>query len=72
MTSFAALALAVFLSAFLLFCCQPMVGKMVLPSLGGAASVWTTCVLFFQSMLLGRVSLCVLGSGARQCRERSS
>src|SRR5688572_646365 len=29
-----------------------MVGKMVLPSLGGAASVWTTCVLFFQSMLL--------------------
>ena len=29
-----------------------MVGKMVLPLLGGAASVWTTCVLFFQSMLL--------------------
>src|SRR5438132_11867119 len=41
-----------FLSAFLLFCCEPMVGKMVLPILGGAASVWTTCVLFFQSMLL--------------------
>jgi SAM-dependent methyltransferase len=29
-----------------------MVGKMILPSLGGAASVWTTCVLFFQGMLL--------------------
>src|SRR5205085_944275 len=29
-----------------------MVGKMLLPYLGGAASVWTTCVLFFQSMLL--------------------
>src|SRR5689334_14617966 len=29
-----------------------MVGKMVLPLLGGAASVWTTCVLFFQAMLL--------------------
>jgi SAM-dependent methyltransferase len=29
-----------------------MVGKMVLPLLGGAASVWTTCVLFFQTMLL--------------------
>ena len=46
------LALTLFLSAFLLFCCQPMVGKMVLPLLGGAASVWTTCVLFFQAMLL--------------------
>ena len=40
------------LSAFLLFCFQPMVGKMVLPLLGGAASVWTTAVLFFQLMLL--------------------
>ena len=29
-----------------------MVGKMLLPYLGGAASVWTTCVLFFQFMLL--------------------
>jgi len=41
-----------FLSAFLLFLFQPMVGKMLLPSLGGAAGVWTTCVLFFQAMLL--------------------
>ena len=40
-----------FLSAFLLFCSQLMVGKMVLPFLGGAASVWTTAVLFFQAML---------------------
>src|SRR5437868_11479352 len=48
----ALLGLTLFLSAFLLFCCEPMVGKMVLPILGGAASVWTTCVLFFQSMLL--------------------
>lgn len=47
------LTVTLFLSAFLLFCCQPMVGKMILPSLGGAAAVWTTCVLFFQSMLLG-------------------
>src|SRR5690242_14156729 len=29
-----------------------MVGKMLLPFLGGAAAVWTTCVLFFQFMLL--------------------
>ncbi len=43
---------ALFLSAFLLFCCEPMVGKMMLPLLGGAASVWITCLLFFQLMLL--------------------
>src|SRR5262245_62635412 len=42
----------IFLSAFLLFCCEPMVGKMLLPLLGGAASVWITCLLFFQLMLL--------------------
>ena len=29
-----------------------MVGKMLLPYFGGAANVWTTCVLFFQFMLL--------------------
>src|ERR1041385_5219704 len=42
----------IFLSAFLLFCSEPMVGKMMLPMLGGAASVWITCLLFFQLMLL--------------------
>jgi SAM-dependent methyltransferase len=45
-------ATTLFVSAFLLFTCQPMAGKMLLPYLGGAASVWTTCVLFFQLMLL--------------------
>ena len=47
------LRLTLFVSAFLLFWCQPMVAKMVLPLLGGSASVWTTCVLFFQVVLLG-------------------
>src|SRR5690348_17521011 len=41
-----------FLSAFLLFWFEPMVGKMMLPLLGGAAAVWITCLLFFQLMLL--------------------
>jgi hypothetical protein len=45
-------AATLFLSAFLLFWCQPMAAKMVLPFLGGSASVWTACVLFFQTMLL--------------------
>jgi hypothetical protein len=47
-----AYALAVFLSAALLFVVEPMVGKMVLPILGGAPAVWTTCLLFFQAALL--------------------
>src|SRR5215510_10405453 len=42
----------IFLSAFLLFCSEPMVGKMMLPLMGGASSVWITCLLFFQLMLL--------------------
>jgi spermidine synthase len=45
-------AIVVFLSAALLFVVEPMYGKMVLPYLGGSPSVWTTCVLFFQSVLL--------------------
>jgi len=45
-------ALAVFLSAGLLFVVEPMVGKMVVPILGGTPAVWTTCLLFFQVALL--------------------
>ncbi len=45
-------ALTVFLSAFLLFQVQPLIGKYILPWFGGATGVWTTCLLFFQVMLL--------------------
>lgn len=48
----AAYGATIFLSAFLLFQVQPIIGKMILPWYGGSASVWTTCLLFFQSMLL--------------------
>ncbi len=44
---------AVFLSAYLLFVVQPMVGKYLLPLLGGGPSVWNTAMLFFQVLLLG-------------------
>jgi hypothetical protein len=40
------------LSAFLLFSVQPMFGRMVLPRLGGGASVWIAVALFFQIALL--------------------
>jgi len=37
-----AFALTIFLSGFLLFLVQPLMGKMILPWFGGSASVWTT------------------------------
>lgn len=45
-------AATIFLSSFLLFLVQPMIAKQILPWFGGAASVWTTCLLFFQALLL--------------------
>ena len=42
----------IFLSAFLLFSIQPVVGRRLLPWFGGAASVWAACTLFFQTVLL--------------------
>src|SRR5258708_31630438 len=45
-------AATVFLSAFLLFQIQPIIAKMILPWFGGSSAVWSTCMLFFQAMLL--------------------
>ncbi|MBI4484514.1 MAG: fused MFS/spermidine synthase, partial [Acidobacteria bacterium] len=47
-----AYAIVVFLSAFLIFLVQPLLGKTVLPWFGGASAVWTTCLMFFQGALL--------------------
>ena len=46
-------ALALFLSAALLFSVEPLVGKMLTPLVGGAIAVWITAMLFFQALLLG-------------------
>ena len=45
-------SVAIFTSATLLFVVQPMVGKILLPKLGGAPAVWNTCMVFFQAILL--------------------
>ncbi len=45
--------LAIFTGAFLLFQVQPLIGKYILPWFGGSPGVWTTCMLFFQMLLLG-------------------
>jgi hypothetical protein len=44
---------AIFLSAGLVFSVQPLFAKMVLPTLGGAPSVWSVALVFFQAALLG-------------------
>jgi hypothetical protein len=45
-------ALTISLSAFLLFAVQPIIAKIILPWFGGTSAVWTTCLLFFQAVLL--------------------
>ena len=46
-------SLSIFLSAFLLFQIQPMIGKLILPWFGGTPAVWSTAMLFFQTLLTG-------------------
>lgn len=45
-------ALTLFAASALLFLVEPMIGKMLLPSFGGAPAVWNTCLAFFQAALL--------------------
>jgi hypothetical protein len=46
-------SLTTLLSAFLLFQIQPLIARVILPSFGGTPAVWTTCMLFFQALLVG-------------------
>ena len=43
---------AIFLGAFLLFAVQLILGKFFLPWFGGTPAMWTTCMFFFQMLLL--------------------
>ena len=43
---------AIALASFLLFCCEPMAAKELLPAFGGSAAVWLTCLVFFQAGVL--------------------
>lgn len=45
-------AIAILLSAFLVFQIQPVFSKMILPWFGGSPAVWTACLMFFQLTLL--------------------
>ena len=52
MTSFFTYAVTIFISSMHLFLVQPIIAKQILPSFGGSANVWTTCLFFFQFLLL--------------------
>ena len=44
-------SLTIFLAALLLFLVQPLIGKYILPWVGGGPAVWNVCMLFFQAIL---------------------
>ncbi|HEX4142057.1 MAG TPA: fused MFS/spermidine synthase [Pirellulales bacterium] len=45
--------LTTLLSALLLFEVQPIISKAILPWFGGSPAVWTTCMVFFETLLFG-------------------
>jgi hypothetical protein len=45
-------AALVFLSSFLLFQVEPLIGRHLLPWFGGVPAVWNSCLVFFQVMLV--------------------
>ena len=67
----AAYAVSIFTGAFLLFQVQPLIGKYLLPWFGGATGVWTTCMLFFQLLLLGGYAYAHLSSRLLKPRNQA-
>ncbi|WP_240360664.1 spermidine synthase [Pyxidicoccus caerfyrddinensis] len=61
----------VFLGSFLLFQVELIVARLLLPAYGSSAAVWTTCMMFYQGVLLlgylyaGRLSSLVLSGRYR-------
>ena len=62
-----------FLGSFLLFLVEPLVGKRLLPLLGGSAAVWTTCLVFFQvTLLLGYLGAHWIATRLKSSRQSLS
>ena len=65
-------AVTIGVGACLLFQVQFILGKQILPWFGGAPAVWTTCMLFFQLLLLlGYGYAHLLGSSSSPVRQRN-
>ena len=58
-----------FISAGLMFAVQPMIGKMLLPLIGGTPAGWIVTVSFFQLMLLAGYFFAYILSLARPRRH---
>jgi hypothetical protein len=65
-------AVTIGVGACLLFQVQFILGKQILPWFGGAPAVWTTCMLFFQLLLLAGYGYAhLLGSSRDPARQRT-
>ncbi|MGE3780858.1 MAG: hypothetical protein AB7F89_26965, partial [Pirellulaceae bacterium] len=64
-------ALTIFLSAFLLFQVQPIISRIILPWFGGGPAIWSTCVLFFQLVLLGGYAYAHYLNGLRSTKYQT-
>ncbi len=64
-------AATIFLSSFLLFLVQPLIARQILPWFGGTAAVWTTCMLFFQTLLLAGYAYAHLTNAKLQPRAQA-
>ncbi len=60
-----------FISSLLLFLVQPLLGKFILPWFGGTPAVWTTCMLFFQVMLLAGYGYAHLSASRLSIRRQA-
>lgn len=60
-----------FVSALLLFWVQLVIAKMLLPRLGGTPAVWTTCMLFFQVLLLAGYSYVLVTTARIGVRQQT-
>lgn len=64
-------ALTILLSAFLLFQVQPIISRTILPWFGGGPAIWSTCMLFFQVMLLGGYAYAHFLNGVKTPQRQS-
>lgn len=63
-------SVTLFVGSALLFLVEPMFAKMALPLLGGAPAVWNTCMLFFQTALLGGYAYAHLATSKLSARTQ--
>lgn len=56
------LAVPVFTAAWLLFAIEPMMGRLLLPTLGGSPGTWASCLVAFQVLLLAGYAYAYVGA----------